>query len=52
MSKSINGLQERIKIVNSNKIACKVNIKVENKDKEAVFSVDVAQVSINAHEFA
>jgi len=52
VSKSVNGIQERIKIVNSNKIPCKVNLKIENKEKEAVFSADVTQLTINAHEFA
>lgn len=52
VSKSVNGLQERIKIVNSNKIPCKVNLKIINNDKEAVFSSDVTQLMINAHEFA
>lgn len=45
-------MQERIKIINANKVKCKVNIKVDNKDKDAVFSAEPTNLVINAHEFA
>lgn len=52
VSKYPNGVQERIKIINANKVKCKVNIKVDNKDKDAVFSAEPSSLTINSHEFA
>lgn len=52
VSKYPNGVSERIKIINSNKIPCKVNMKIENKDKEPTFFVEPNNLSINPHEFS
>jgi len=52
VSKNPNGVNERIKIVNSNKIPCKVSIKIENKEKDNVFSIEPNNLVINPHEFS
>jgi hypothetical protein len=53
-SKHPDGITEKFKIINSNKIPCTVKFKVESRTKNVsepnVFSVKPEQITINAHD--